>query len=1376
MSKGSKLSRQKEVLSKNLAALKEQIKLIDTKLDERVPNRFHHDQQGPIVNLDSWMRDNKESLDKVKEPVGNSVLLVKIVLEGLSSGPMTEKDLRLRVSDTCKFMGVRSTSRGTITGLAIDISTICGVLQCLGLIEAVTIAPSASYEKRPQSALQRFREEVREMSIQASSSSPSAAVASEASKEDKIGTGNLENGREKVSEATQNGGDASRGIRATQGDREGSHCEGKGEAQQLVEDALRGLSLEDFDAIVTTELELLAAECRGHERMALPSSTSSTTAVTVAEASSSRLGLELVRSITEENRAILVALYKDAREYHQRMELKTREKGTKKIAKKATTTKADTTKAATIAPVSSAVADASVGSNTALGGTAEMGREDAHSSSSSSPLQQGGANKMTTQTAQGPPEAPASAPAPLPTFPNAAAAFAAPASAYTAQAQAAPTSVTSSGNTGHGSTAGSSGLDPGERSGEKPLKDSIKKPSALKGWQLRTLDQVASDIVGDTASELVGADDGGAGRGSKKGTKKKYKSASSSLSLSRDREAMDVDEGSGTAQNTPVKGTFPPAGSPSVKLEEANSASAQVDVPSFNFREEAKGIMCTWMETCHEEGALLELEERLLRRLAGQCNLNLEQGRYRKGTLFLADGHWKKRSDSSGNVGESGGGGYNSNFSFKEGYLFTANSLWYKGRIRHQKRSAARVASGVAHVLPASSTRLPAMPVAHPHVQNGLIGDTFNYDLHCVNLHNHRKAEAARQEARGGAFGSSRHRGRGASLGLELGPTSSNTYGLSTGRSEPTVSGSTSSTQPITVQGIHVNPRYSLPVAWNRGDHITQINHEMQLQGPLFATTSVLDQKGPSANLADATIVKPDLVLHTTEVPWKMMANEFEVLTAADEMELSGKDLFTTVSPRGQYKGLFSPRLSASGRSHRESPRTAGSGVNSSGGLSGTGGSGGHSALAGVMQSDNTRISAGSGSLSTGTGGSMGPLSGGTEPSEAVRGGARGGGSGGALNVSGESDQFSSPRVPNKKRKAHGDIAYPQEEGVPNDLFANDDGTSAGVEISELGQNDGLRVNTEQANRDHAYGEGEQRLEEPSEYDKANRQRSMSSASLGLSAAALKDVSIEAPQFIEVGYDLQKEAIAFRQQCEQDASFEAQNAPAEGSTEDVSDEAVLARHESVLGTMRTRWDKLKKLKAERKEIIGETESAFSGRSAFFHNRSPKRGSNKRNKSGGSSKFRGNAGTIAAQAAAAARAAARALAASNPGMASPYYTKAPPVVPSVTRAVTRRGTKEAAANDAQKTTPTSNEMSSMGEQTIEVVQDSAVTGGVVVGDAGGASPSSHVEVDIQEARPSVFSMMGEEVRVRSNTLTSNSSEGAQAGDKYHTLKVVDEKSD
>ena len=182
----------------------------------------------------------------------------------------------------------------------------------------------------------------------------------------------------------------------------------------------------------------------------------------------------------------------------------------------------------------------------------------------------------------------------------------------------------------------------------------------------------------------------------------------------------------------------------------------------------------------------------------------------------------------------------------------------------------------------------------------------------------------------------------------------------------------------------------------------------------------------------------------------------------------------------------------------------------------------------------------------------------------------------------------------------------------------------------------------------------------------------------------------------------------------------------------------------------------------------------------FFSRSPKRGGNKRSKSGGSSKFRGNAGTIVAQAAAAARAAARALAASNPDMASPYLTKPPPMVPSVTRAVTRRGRKEAAAAAAsaevsENSNSTADKASSSGTQPTKAVQDLASPGVIDCDDSRSTPKSNYIEGDLQNKHPSTSSLVGEEVRVRSNTLTSNISEGTRADDNYHTMVVV-EKSD
>ena len=125
-------------------------------------------------------------------------------------------------------------------------------------------------------------------------------------------------------------------------------------------------------------------------------------------------------------------------------------------------------------------------------------------------------------------------------------------------------------------------------------------------------------------------------------------------------------------------------------------------------------------------------------------------------------------------------------------------------------------------------------------------------------------------------------------------------------------------------------------------------------------------------------------------------------------------------------------------------------------------------------------------------------------------------------------------------------------------------------------------------------------------FTRAGKERSQSNISLGLSAAAMKDVDIYAPQYRKLDFDLDEAVLLFKQRCQADPTYEQKHAPAEGSTEDLSDEAILARHEVVLERMRSRWDTLKKLKAERREIMGEPDpSTIGNRGAFFSARSPR---------------------------------------------------------------------------------------------------------------------------------------------------------------------------
>ena len=129
--------------------------------------------------------------------------------------------------------------------------------------------------------------------------------------------------------------------------------------------------------------------------------------------------------------------------------------------------------------------------------------------------------------------------------------------------------------------------------------------------------------------------------------------------------------------------------------------------------------------------------------------------------------------------------GCSGEFSFRDGFQFTASSLWSKAR-RHL--SVTQPASPRTHCTASAGVmKLPNMPTSHPQANAGRVGDAWNYDLHCVNLFNHRQSETARQDTKS-TSGPGRGRGRSSSTaslmgaGLETGPV---TGGLYTGAGAP---------------------------------------------------------------------------------------------------------------------------------------------------------------------------------------------------------------------------------------------------------------------------------------------------------------------------------------------------------------------------------------------------------------------------------------------------------------------------------------------------------------------------------------------------------------------------------------------------------------
>lgn len=64
-----------------------------------------------------------------KDPSAASVYFVKILIDCLCVAPATEKELRNAVIEKCKISGVKSTTRGTVSGDRLSSSSLCCLKQ-----------------------------------------------------------------------------------------------------------------------------------------------------------------------------------------------------------------------------------------------------------------------------------------------------------------------------------------------------------------------------------------------------------------------------------------------------------------------------------------------------------------------------------------------------------------------------------------------------------------------------------------------------------------------------------------------------------------------------------------------------------------------------------------------------------------------------------------------------------------------------------------------------------------------------------------------------------------------------------------------------------------------------------------------------------------------------------------------------------------------------------------------------------------------------------------------------------------------------------------------------------------------------------------------
>ena len=81
-----------------------------------------------------------------EEPAAPAAYFVKTIIDAIALGPATEKELRSAVIDVCKRDGIRATTRGTVAGLNIEVSSVCGVLALLGIIEPANDTAASALE------------------------------------------------------------------------------------------------------------------------------------------------------------------------------------------------------------------------------------------------------------------------------------------------------------------------------------------------------------------------------------------------------------------------------------------------------------------------------------------------------------------------------------------------------------------------------------------------------------------------------------------------------------------------------------------------------------------------------------------------------------------------------------------------------------------------------------------------------------------------------------------------------------------------------------------------------------------------------------------------------------------------------------------------------------------------------------------------------------------------------------------------------------------------------------------------------------------------------------------------------------------------------
>ena len=100
------------------------------------------------VDYDTWLNDKLQIYKATKDTQPAAVFFIRSLIESLSNNSLTEKEIKTKIIDICKDMGIKTTGRGNIAGSPIDANMACSILCALGVIEP-DISPTTIHYTKP---------------------------------------------------------------------------------------------------------------------------------------------------------------------------------------------------------------------------------------------------------------------------------------------------------------------------------------------------------------------------------------------------------------------------------------------------------------------------------------------------------------------------------------------------------------------------------------------------------------------------------------------------------------------------------------------------------------------------------------------------------------------------------------------------------------------------------------------------------------------------------------------------------------------------------------------------------------------------------------------------------------------------------------------------------------------------------------------------------------------------------------------------------------------------------------------------------------------------------------------------------------------------